>query len=195
LRIFLKRSVQSLCLVLMFPAALLCGFGRIRALYTLFAQSIAVTPGFVGSYIRLAFYRMTLRSCSSDCEIGFGSYFSQPEASIGRNVSIGAYCVLGRAQIGDHALISTHVQILSGRQQHTRDAEGRLSDEGATYTDIHIGANSWIGASAVVMADVGEGSSVAPGTIVAAPVPAGETAVGNPARIFKFKREATPPRT
>lgn len=177
----------------MLPAALLSGFGRIRVSYTLFAQSVALMPGFIGNLLRGAFYRMTLKSCSADCDIGMGTFFSQPEASIGNFVSIGAYCVLGRAQIGDRALISTHVQILSGRQQHTRDSEGRLTNEGARYIDVHIGAHSWIGASAVVMADVGEGSTVAPGTVVSSPVPPGDTAAGNPARIFKFKRETVPP--
>jgi acetyltransferase-like isoleucine patch superfamily enzyme len=74
------------------------------------------------------------------------------------------------------------VQILSGGQQHQRDAQGRLTDEGRKFVEVTIGEQCWIGASAVVLADVGDGSTVAAGAVVVKPVAPGTVAVGNPAR-------------
>jgi acetyltransferase-like isoleucine patch superfamily enzyme len=109
--------------------------------------------------------------------ISFGTYFVHPEASVGENVSIGAYCVIGRARIGRQTQIASHVQITSGRQQHTSGKEA--------FEEVVIGPECWIGASAVVMASVGPGTIVGAGAIVTKALPAGVTAVGNPARPLK----------
>ncbi|MGH9708570.1 MAG: hypothetical protein ACRD5R_17610, partial [Candidatus Acidiferrales bacterium] len=49
--------------------------------------------------------------------------------------------------------------------------------------EVLIGANCWIGAGAIVMADIGEGPTIGAGAVVANPIPAGSVAVGNPARV------------
>ena len=136
--------------------------------------------------MRIAFYKLTLKHCSLDSRIEFGSFFSHPSASIGEGVYIGAYCVLGRCSIGDRTQIASHVQILSGRRQHSRDASGKIrgSEEGE-FERIEIGADCWIGAAAIVMAPVGQGTSIGAGAVVVKPVEAGVVAVGNPARVLK----------
>jgi acetyltransferase-like isoleucine patch superfamily enzyme len=47
---------------------------------------------------------------------------------------------------------------------------------------VHIGRNSWLGANAVVMADVGDDAIVGAGAVVVQPVSSGTTVVGNPAK-------------
>jgi acetyltransferase-like isoleucine patch superfamily enzyme len=74
------------------------------------------------------------------------------------------------------------VQILSGGQQHKRDSQGRLTDEGREFVEVVIGEHCWIGASAVVLANVGDRSTVAAGAVVVKPVAAGIVVGGNPAR-------------
>lgn len=182
LKQLLKRFVQAVFLLLAFPLALLAGFGRIKASYVLFAQCCALVPGIAGDYLRAAYYKLTLRDASIDVAISFGSFFAHPDATLGPNVYVGADCVIGRVRIGERTHIASHVQIVSGRHQHPRDEEGRIlgSHEGR-FAETVIGADCWIGAAAVVMADIGERTTIGAGAIVTKPVPADVVAVGNPA--------------
>ncbi len=179
-RLCVKRVCQAIALVLAFPAAALTLFGRIRPVYTFFAQSVALTPGLPGSYLRAAYYKMTLRSSSLDVTLAFGTYFVQPDTVLEKGVSIGAYCVIGRSSIGARSQIASHVLIPSGRRQHLRNADGSLSDLATDPT--LIGADCWIGDGAIVMADLGESVTVGAGSVVTKPVLAGLVVVGNPAR-------------
>jgi len=78
----------------------------------------------MGSYLRVAYYCMTLKRCTSKGYIGFGSFFAHPEAELGVGYYIGAYTIIGMAKIGDHATIASHVSILSGKNQHGTGKEG-----------------------------------------------------------------------
>jgi virginiamycin A acetyltransferase len=178
-----KRFAQSIALIVVSPSALLCGFGRIERLFTFFAQLYALGPGFVGDFCRAGFYKLTLRECSMDTTISFGTFFSRRAASVEPHVSIGAFCVIGCARIGARTQIASHVEIPSGRYGHARDAQGRLL--GPVDEEIVIGADCWIGASAIVMANVGAGSTIGAGSVVVKEVPAGVIAVGNPARVIR----------
>jgi virginiamycin A acetyltransferase len=129
---------------------------------------------------------MTLRDFSMDARISFGSFFAHREASVGAGVYVGSYCVLGRTRIGAHSQIASHVQILSGKNQHPRDETGQIQGaELGEFVEVSVGANCWIGAGAIVMADVGDGSTVGAGAVVTAAIPAGSVAVGNPARVIR----------
>jgi virginiamycin A acetyltransferase len=181
----LKRVVQAVAFLLVFPAVLLCGFGRVHFLYTVFAHWYALVPGIPGDYLRIAFYRGTLEECSLESRVSFGAFLAHPQARLAEGVYIGPYCVLGRVHIGAHTQIATAVQVLSGKHQHARDADGRISGaEHGTFSTVSIGADCWIGAAAIVMADIGDNSTVGAGSIVTKPVPANSTAVGNPARLL-----------
>jgi len=180
IRLVFKRVFQSLALVLAFPAAALTLFGRIKLVYTFFAQSFALGPGLPGSYLRAAYYKMTLHESSLDVTLSFGTYFVQPDCMVEKGVSIGAYCVIGRSSIGARCQIASHVLMPSGRRQHVRNADGTLSD--CTTDRTSIGPDCWIGDGAIVMADLGEGVTVGAGSVVTRPVPAGSVVVGNPAR-------------
>lgn len=182
-RLAVKRLVQGVVLAAVFPSAALCGFGKIERLFSFFAQMYALGPGFIGNVCRAAFYKWTLRECSMDTTISFGSFFSRRSARVEPFVSIGAFCVIGCARIGARTQIASHVQIPSGRHGHSRDPQGRLID--FRDDEIYIGADCWVGASAVVMADVGSGSTIGAGSVVVKEVPAGVVAAGNPARVIR----------
>ena len=173
-------------LVLVFPLALLSGFGRVESLYVLGAQWCASLPGILGDYLRIAFYHLTLQQCPLDSRIQFGSFFAHPQARVGRSVYIGSYCILGRTSIGDRSQIASGVQILSGKRQHGRDLEGRLlGSEHGTFDLVAIGSDCWIGAGAIIMAPVGDGTTIGAGSVVTSPIPPGSVAVGNPARVIR----------
>ena len=179
-RLSTKRLFQAVAVILTFPAATLTLFGRIKPVYTFFAQSFALGAGLPGSYLRAAYYKMTLRQASIDVTLSFGTYFVQPDTILEEGVSIGAYCVIGRASIGARSQIASHVLMPSGRHQHLRNDDGTLS--GTISDRTCIGADCWIGDGAVVMADLGEGVTVGAGSVVTRPVPARSVVAGNPAR-------------
>jgi acetyltransferase-like isoleucine patch superfamily enzyme len=187
----LKSVLFAVFLAVVWPAAALTAFGRWKLLYTIFAHAYALSPGILGDYLRTAYYRLTLREFALSSRIQLGSFFAHPEARVGEHVYIGCYCVLGRTEIGDRTQIASGVQILSGRHQHQRDESGRISgSESGVFASVAIGANCWIGAGAIVMADVGTGSTIGAGSVVTRPIPPGVVAVGIPAAVIKNTVEA-----
>ncbi len=183
MRNLVKKGAQFVFLAFTLPYALLSGFGRVRWAYTIGAHRFAMVPGILGDYTRAAYYKWTLRDCSIDTRIHFGTILAHPDAVIGDHVSIGCYCVIGRARIGARTQVSSHVEIPSGRYQHDRDAAGKL--QGSLDGEVKIGSDCWIGASAIVMADVGDGATIGAGAVVVKEIPPGCVAVGNPARIIR----------
>lgn len=185
----LKRVLKTVCrgaslLAVLLPAAA-SGFGRWTALYEMFAHAYAMAPGILGDYLRIAFYKLTLAECSLSSRVSFGSFFPHADTRIGPNVYIGSYCVIGKAAIGERTQIASGVQILSGRRQHSRNEAGEISGAvHGVFSSIAIGADCWIGAAAIVMADVGAGATIGAGSVVSRPIPPASVAVGSPARVI-----------
>lgn len=170
----------------MWPAAAMSNFGRWEVPFALFATVLAMAPGILGDYLRIAFYKLTLTRCSLSSRIQFGSFFAHPEAQLGHHVYIGSYCILGKTVIGERTQIASGVQILSGRHQHLRDKSGKISGaEQGVFIPVVLGSDCWIGAGAIVMADVGAGSTIGAGSVVSRPIPPGSVAVGSPAKVIK----------
>jgi virginiamycin A acetyltransferase len=184
LKIFLKKFLHAVFLALAFPLALSSGFGRLAPAFRFWAQSCALAPGLPGDYLRMAFYRLTLEECSIESRVEFGSFFAHPQAKVARGVYIGSHCVLGRTSIGERTQIGSGVQILSGKRQHPRDAEGRImGSEHGIFETVVIGADCWIGSGSILLAEVGSRSTIGAGSVVVNPVAPDSVAVGNPARV------------
>ena len=84
--------------------------------------------------------------------------------------------------IGERTLIGPGVQILAA--DHPRDRAQRASGL-ELGRPVHIGRNVWIGAGAVILpgVNIGDDAVIGAGSIVTRSVPAGATALGNPARL------------
>lgn len=178
-----KFILQSAALILALPLALLSGLGRVKAAYVFFAQLCALFPGLPGDYLRIGYYRWTLASCSPSSRIEFGSYFAHPEARLAEGVYIGSHTIIGRAHLGARSQIASGVQILSGRHQHRRGLDGQITGaDHANFSVVSIGADCWLGAGCLVMADIGEGTTVGAGAVVVQPLAPHVVAAGNPAR-------------
>ena len=149
------------------------------------AKLLSLIPGKIGQYIRTAFYKMTLTECYCDLMVGFGSFFAQPSVRAGRGVGMGSFTIVGTSILGDGVLIGSRVSVLSGKYQHGSFLPGRTPPGAGCFEAITIGAGSWIGEGAIVMASLGQHCMVSAGSVVSKPAPDRVLAVGNPARFLK----------
>jgi virginiamycin A acetyltransferase len=149
------------------------------------SQLISLVPGRLGVWMRAAFYSNVLNQCHRNVVIGFGSLFSKVDSRIGSHVYIGPYSQLGCVTIGDNTLIGPQVQI-SGPNVHTFERlDVPIRNQPRKMERIEIGEDCWIGAGAIVMAQVGSQSVVGAGSVVTRPIPNRSVAIGTPARVLK----------
>jgi virginiamycin A acetyltransferase len=142
-------------------------------------------------YLRKCYYRLTLRAFPLSSEVGFLSQFTHRGAEVGERVYVGSGTHLGTITIGEGALIGSRVSVLSGKNQHQLGPDGRLTHcAPESLQPLRIGAETWIGEGALIMADVGNRCIVAAGSVVSLPIPDGCLVGGNPAR---FVRRVWPP--
>jgi len=185
-----KRALQVFFLFLCLPWFIgywigVAIWGRDRS-FLLIGEYLAAVPGMIGVYLRQAFLGRTLVRCGPDCYFGWLSMLSMPQAEIGANVYIGRNCRIGFAAIGDRVMLADGAQILSGGREHARATETHdAQEQPQEYRRVVVGRGAWIGANAVVMADVGEGAVIGAGAVVVKPIPPRTVAVGVPARVVK----------
>jgi acetyltransferase-like isoleucine patch superfamily enzyme len=147
------------------------------------SQLLALVPGMFGTWLRSAYYFTSLERCSWEVHVGFGSIFTHRKVTLGKNVSMGSYCVIGHADIGDHAMLASRISIPSGKRQHL-DKNGKLSTV-PRFDRVSIGRESWVGEGAIIMADIGERSIVSAGAVVIKEMPGDSLIAGNPATVVK----------
>ena len=192
---FVKCCVRFVAQLLMAPFILWnwivgAGVGRDRAIEW-HSQWVALLPGLCGQYLRWAFLRWSIRHCHPSAKVCFGTIFSKTDAWIGENAYIGPYCSLGSVRVERDVLISTAVQISSGARIHgIGDLTKPIREQPGILESVTIGAGSWIGIAAVVMADVGKDCVVGAGAVVTKPIPDAMIAGGVPAKVIKSRAEA-----
>ena len=156
------------------------------------AQLLSLLPGKIGVHIRGAYYHLMLPRCPLGTGFQFGTVINA-HAEIGERVCSGEYVHIGVANIGDDCMISQGAQILSGKFSHNIAEPGiPFNQQISLSTRVHIGRNCWIGANAVVMADVGENCVVGAGAVVTRTFPSNKILLGNPARPVADTFEAKP---
>lgn len=113
------------------------------------------------------------------CDYGYNIH-------LGRDVFLNFNCVIldvVSVTIGEGTQIGPAVQIYTA--DHPRDPEQRRA--GLEFgRPISIGRNVWIGGGAIILPGVtiGDDAVIGAGSVVTRDVPAGATAVGNPARVL-----------
>jgi virginiamycin A acetyltransferase len=151
-------------------------------------QTLALVPGLVGQYLRRAFLSVALERCASSSVVSFGTIFSKAGARLDENVYVGAGCFLGLVHLGQDVLVGSGVHITSGRHTHgTGESSRPIRDQEGQTTIVRVGAGSWIGSAAVVMADVGKNSIVGAGAVVTSPIADNVVAAGVPAKVIKSR--------
>ena len=162
-------------------------FGQQRALLSS-TQAIAWIPGLLGQYLRRAFLMRTLDYCAPTAVIEWGTTIADARTTIGDHAYIGPSCHIGYARIAREVLIAPAVHIPSGGHSHGTDTiDAPLRDQAGALECVRIGENTWIGAAAVVMADVGAQTIVGAGAVVTSPLPDRVVAAGVPARVLRAR--------
>jgi acetyltransferase-like isoleucine patch superfamily enzyme len=155
---------------------------------------LSLIPGWFGKQLRKPFYHLLLDSASRHCHIDFGTIFPSRKVFIGKNVYIGAYCIIAESIIGDDVLIGSGVHLLSNGTHDFSRLDMPIRMQGGKPEPITIGEDSWIGNNAIVMADVGKKCVIGAGSVVTSAIPDYAIAVGNPAKVIKFRNQ-TPDKT
>ncbi|MEO8256567.1 MAG: acyltransferase [Acidobacteriota bacterium] len=177
--------VAPLLLSYVVRAALL---GPDRALQSS-SQLLSLIPGIGGQYLRRAYLSRTLAGCHKSAVIEFGTTFSRAGTRLDAGAYIGPGCHLGLVHVERDVMIAAGVHVPSGAHTHSiADPSRPIRDQARTEREVRIGAGCWIGATAVVMADVGRDTVVGAGSVVTRPLPAGCIAVGAPARVLRFRQ-------
>lgn len=118
---------------------------------------------------------------------------------MGDRIIVNVYAYLsgeGGLEIEDEVLIGSHAHILSAGHRidggHPSIWRNPLS-----HGRIRIGRGAWVGASALVLPGVtlGEGSVVGGGAVVTRDVPPFAVAIGNPARVHRYRHGFAPRRS
>jgi len=188
----LKSIARGLALVAVSPALLSYAIrggvlGRNRALEGS-SQMLSLVPGVIGQYLRQAFLARVLAHCAPTAVVSFGTIFSKTGARLDDRTYVGPNCVLGLVHIERDVLIGSGVQVTSGRQTHgTADVGKPIREQEGQPTLVRIGAGSWIGSAAVIMADVGANSIVGAGAVVTKPIPDSVIAAGVPATVVRVR--------
>jgi len=187
----LKATARATATLVMLPAIVsfkvrAALMGPNRAL-TGSSQLWSLVPGLTGQYLRRALLaRVLTGGCADSAVIEFGVLFSQVDSRVDEGVYIGPRCHLGHVHLERDVLLAAGVHVPSGAHTHGTDSsEGTFRDQPGDLRQVRIGAGSWIGSNAVVMADVGKNAIVGAGAVVTRPLPDRVLAAGVPARVVK----------
>lgn len=189
MRTVLKRLFFFLVLILNLVPYLLYRLFALIPGYTafeFFSQLYSLIPGIIGDYCRGTFYFMALKKCSMDTRISFGTMFPTPNVEIGSFVYIGPNCIVSDSIIEDDVMIGSNVQIINGKQTHNfEDIDTPMRLQGGSKGIVRIGQDTWVGNSAIIMADLGKKCVIGAGSVVTKSIEEYSVAVGNPARIVR----------
>ncbi len=185
----IKRLLTRLILAVVFPLIWFVRIGQDQAQghgrrFCFCAEFLSLIPFQLGILARRLYYERTLARCGGHLMVFFGGMFVNPGTTVGDRLEVRPYSTVGLADIGDDVSLAQRVSLLSGPRQH-RGLTKAGEQARAQAERIRIGSGAWIGAHAVVMANVGEGSIVGAGAVVVDDVPPHSVAVGNPARVVK----------
>ncbi len=195
LRTGVKRLVHLLALAMVAPS--LASFAlRSRVLGADHAlegstQMWACVPGLAGQYLRRAFLMHAIAHCAPTAVIEFGTIFSSVRARIDAYAYIGPRCHLGWVHLERDVLLAAGVHVPSGANTHgIARLDVPIREQPGMKHEVRIGAGSWIGSAAVVMADVGRDTIVGAGAVVTRRLPDRVIANGVPARVVRDREPA-----
>ena len=143
---------------------------------------------------KLAELKKSFKSCGEKIIVRERVQFNHHRnIEIGNNVLIQRDCTFsghGGIKIGDGCVFAHCVDVFSG--EHNYDSltlEYLPFDESFITAPVEIGDYAWIGSHVIILpgVSIGEGAIIGAGAIVTKSIPAGAIAVGNPARVIRYR--------
>lgn len=120
----------------------------------------------------------------------------QGKITIGENAFVNEFCSLNAGLddeiiIGEYTSLAPDCYLITG--DHDIDKNVLINvrgDEGGKRGSIVIGKNCWIGAKSIILKNVsiGDGAVIGAGSVVTRDIPPFAVAVGNPARVIKYRK-------
>src|SRR5262249_16353467 len=188
----LKACARALATVVVYPRIVAFRFwsavlGADRALESA-TQALARIPGVRGQYLRSAFLRRAIARCDRTATVCFGTVLSKAGAAIEEHVYVGPGCQLGLVHLERDVLLGAGVHIPSGAHVHgTDDPDIAIRLQPGRRTRVRVGAGTWVGSAAVILADVGRHCVIGAGSVVTQPIPDHAMAAGVPARVIRSR--------
>jgi acetyltransferase-like isoleucine patch superfamily enzyme len=171
----------------LFYKILVLFFGS-HGLFSGFSQFLSLFPGRFGQILRRGFYFMTVKNFNPACIIDFKTFFPSDEIVIGKNVYIGADCIISTSIIEDDVIIGSGVHIANKKMHSFDSLKTPIRLQGGERRKIRIGHDCWIGNGAIILADVGAHCVIGAGSVVTKPVEDWSIAAGNPAHIIRKRK-------
>lgn len=192
MRRIVKKIMKNIAIILVMPLyIILCLSDSIKKSDYVFqacSQFLSLFPGIPGNYLRQQFYCLSLAECYDDCCIEFGTRLNQRGIELGHRVYIGTNCCIGLCRLEDDVMLGSNVDLLSGKNQHFFDNICMpIREQGGVLEKIIVGQDCWLGNSSVVMANVGQKTIVAAGSVVVKNMPSYSIVGGNPAKVLRSR--------
>jgi maltose O-acetyltransferase len=152
--------------------------------------------GHVWRRIRSWSCRPLLLHCGDNVNIERGASLGRRTVSIGSNSGIGVNAVIGPGTtLGSNVMMGPDVVILTQNHETSRLDIPMVAQGHAPIAPVTVGDNVWIGTRVIILPGViiGSGCVLGAGAVVSRNVPDGAVAVGNPARIVRYRHLAEPP--
>lgn len=186
IRSLLGRLTRLVALMFVLPFVLLVRVTR----YVYVSELLSLVPFRFGEQMRYEFYRRTLAACGTNVTINFGTVLSYPDITIGNSVWLGTFNIIGHADIGDYTLTAQGCHMVSGDHPFER-TDIPIMLQHAVPGRVKLGPDIWLGAGAIVMANIGRGCVIGAGSVVTREIPDWSVAVGNPARVIRSRRDTS----
>ena len=149
--------------------------------------------------MRYVICRHLFAVCGREVNVESGAWFhSGRRISIGNRSGIGERAVLhGTVIIGDDVMMGPEVVVYSRNHEFAR-TDIPMNQQGfQEERPVRIGDDVWIGGRVILLpgvCSIGTGAIIGVGAVVTKDLPAYAIAVGNPARVIRYRRPqpATP---
>ena len=144
--------------------------------------------------VRIKYRSIRFSSLGSGCVYqSLTSNFSNTDKiSIGVNVHIGPGAMLdgaGGIFLGDGSILAPEVKVLSRSHKFDQNLKALPFDNVMLVAPVYIGRYVWIGTGVIVLpgVSIGDGAVIGAGAVVSKDIPSCAVAVGNPARVVRFR--------
>jgi len=149
-------------------------------------------PGFLGMALRAVFYRVGGARLGKRVTILEGvEIINLSGLRIGDNSGVGYECFIeatGPVKIGDWVRMGPRVSMFT--TNHNFSMKDQLvKQQGYSVGRLDIGDDVWLGANVTILQNVsiGTGAVIGAGSVVVKDIPDYAIAVGNPARVVKYR--------